>query len=907
MNESVISGTKRRNEDENAPKGGVEVISSPSSSNKRLKADLPDEANCISVDAENQEQHDVHSETIQTPILTSLITNVLGAVNEENEATKDQPQVTNESTSIVASCTSQPAVETSSDHSKTVTTPSLSTAPYPETQNQPTNETPTTTTVAETTSSTKESVAATLAALPKSSLHEFPSLNTLIPPKSIYPPYETHGMRMSVSAILSESGRGNLYREKSGSPYSPVSTTFLPAQSKSPTAPRGQSMPPPALQHRAGDTITQPSEPLASSFHSRSASQPSNIVPGESVKETESSRVKEESSDDPSATSANTLTNEQLVRALTSVPNTNASEPAYGTVSWNNQNSNDTQAVANSIASMASVNLTLPMDGAKNNQLSASDSTCTDQQQSSSSPLPSQSSTTTSGSSPSVQTTNLSALKNLPNINAALRRLSGAAGLESSKFPNLTAAIADGSSATSHTNALAARGDSKRDDHASPSEILGNALAAVAASATAGRSNTASTTATAAAIGNLAAITANISNILHASSSFAAAAAHRGSFSQEDKSSRSTALQLAGGRKGSGVHSGGSTLSSILDQALLLSARGTEDGQKHDGKGNINNETMDGVMKAAAAASATSGKSADVNNNSKLLLLDGKSESGQNQKEKASQMEDTNKKPQLIIKNEQVWRAVEGMEEKSLGFYLYKSDGLLPNMSKYINGVLEVRVPARYLNYGNARVRKRAVWGTDIYTDDSDVVAMAIHSGKYKPLFSEPEVQPDSSFALAIAGKPLEAAQAAKMLAISGKKWQARDERAPDHDLKVTVRVLPKLRCYASTIRHNIKSRPWGDNHDGVSFYVENVEKIKKGEARLRGRSSLKADIMAYEPYRKRALGLRQQKEVKREGELLEKQGPAGPARSISRARIKKSQRVMRLFQMRSELMPNKQ
>lgn len=104
---------------------------------------------------------------------------------------------------------------------------------------------------------------------------------------------------------------------------------------------------------------------------------------------------------------------------------------------------------------------------------------------------------------------------------------------------------------------------------------------------------------------------------------------------------------------------------------------------------------------------------------------------------------------------------------------------------------------------------------------------MAIHSGKYKPQFQEPDVHPDDPFALAVAGKPVEAAHAAKRLAMSGKKWQKREEIIPDYDLKVTVRVLPKLRHYASTIRNNIKSRSWGSNHDGVSFYIEKVEKIK--------------------------------------------------------------------------------
>ncbi len=36
---------------------------------------------------------------------------------------------------------------------------------------------------------------------------------------------------------------------------------------------------------------------------------------------------------------------------------------------------------------------------------------------------------------------------------------------------------------------------------------------------------------------------------------------------------------------------------------------------------------------------------------------------------------------------------------------------------------IQVRVPAEFLTHANAAVRLNAVWGTDVYTDDSDVVA----------------------------------------------------------------------------------------------------------------------------------------------------------------------------------------
>lgn len=106
---------------------------------------------------------------------------------------------------------------------------------------------------------------------------------------------------------------------------------------------------------------------------------------------------------------------------------------------------------------------------------------------------------------------------------------------------------------------------------------------------------------------------------------------------------------------------------------------------------------------------------------------------------------------------------------------------------------------------------------------------MTIHSGKYQPPFIETQVEPGDPFALAVAGKRRESLEAAKRLALSGKKGTHRyDNRKPDHDLKVTVRVLPTLQHYASSIRHKLKSREWA-KHDGMSLFVHKVEKIKVG------------------------------------------------------------------------------
>ena len=104
---------------------------------------------------------------------------------------------------------------------------------------------------------------------------------------------------------------------------------------------------------------------------------------------------------------------------------------------------------------------------------------------------------------------------------------------------------------------------------------------------------------------------------------------------------------------------------------------------------------------------------------------------------------------------------------------------------------------------------------------------VAIHSGQYQPQFIEPTIEPGDPFALAVAWKQRESIEVAKRLALSGNKYVHRhDHLIPDHDLKVTVKVLPTLRHYASTIRCRLKSREWG-RHDGMSLYVSKVEIIQ--------------------------------------------------------------------------------
>ncbi|KAL0728421.1 hypothetical protein Bca4012_024514 [Brassica carinata] len=98
---------------------------------------------------------------------------------------------------------------------------------------------------------------------------------------------------------------------------------------------------------------------------------------------------------------------------------------------------------------------------------------------------------------------------------------------------------------------------------------------------------------------------------------------------------------------------------------------------------------------------------------------------------------------------------------------------------------LEVRIPAEYGTATNRQVRGGQLWGTDIYTDDSDLVA-----GYCRPTASPP---PPTM-----------------------------------QELRAIIRVLPSQEYYTSKLRNNVRSRAWGAGI-GCSYRVEHCYILKKG------------------------------------------------------------------------------
>ncbi|KAF9362940.1 hypothetical protein BGX34_005218 [Mortierella sp. NVP85] len=192
----------------------------------------------------------------------------------------------------------------------------------------------------------------------------------------------------------------------------------------------------------------------------------------------------------------------------------------------------------------------------------------------------------------------------------------------------------------------------------------------------------------------------------------------------------------------------------------------------------------------------------------------------------------------LIVNNDPSLTASD-RPELFLGYYRYEPALLLPSLEGRENSLVEVRIASPYLTYDNIKVKRRELWGTDIYTDDSDVVAMLIHAGFFIPpmgIHSSDQdlIQPDSQ-QHNFAADPIK-------------------HIFPSFDLAVTLRVMPKLVKYQGSIRNRIKSRTWKTRHDGQGLRIESVKKLCSGEALNRGRGQSKRRMKEYNQERLRVL-----------------------------------------------------
>ena len=151
------------------------------------------------------------------------------------------------------------------------------------------------------------------------------------------------------------------------------------------------------------------------------------------------------------------------------------------------------------------------------------------------------------------------------------------------------------------------------------------------------------------------------------------------------------------------------------------------------------------------------------------------------------------------------------------------------------NCTYTVRVPRWYLSnsagqeesYLKEICKLRQLWGTDVYTDDSDVVAAAVHSGWLKGDFGE-----HNTDLREVCGNEseLEDDQDHDVPSMTLTSRPRKPVRTPpEHEAHITVVILPPLDAYASTNQHHIWSRDWKGTHDGMSFMIERIEFVDEG------------------------------------------------------------------------------
>ncbi|KAI8156713.1 hypothetical protein K4K49_005770 [Colletotrichum sp. SAR 10_70] len=180
------------------------------------------------------------------------------------------------------------------------------------------------------------------------------------------------------------------------------------------------------------------------------------------------------------------------------------------------------------------------------------------------------------------------------------------------------------------------------------------------------------------------------------------------------------------------------------------------------------------------------------------------------------------------------------------------------------NCTLTVKVPKVHLT-PSAReeiTARRAVWGTEVYTDDSDIIAACIHGGWIRGEWAD-DIDADMldlDRGLAALEKEVPANKRRKE---KEKEEKARQEanaatfldKPPktgpvtvpvERDMHVTLLILPRLEKYSSTTRFGIQSREFGGRyngrksiHDGISFQILGIRWVTNGagtQSRLRGK-----------------------------------------------------------------------
>lgn len=159
----------------------------------------------------------------------------------------------------------------------------------------------------------------------------------------------------------------------------------------------------------------------------------------------------------------------------------------------------------------------------------------------------------------------------------------------------------------------------------------------------------------------------------------------------------------------------------------------------------------------------------------------------------------------------------------------------IPRFEGKENCTFTIRVPRFRIDPSHREeiCARRALWGTGIYTDDSDPVAAAIHSGYIRGEWGQ-----DVDISM-LDLEIKEGYHHAPQPPAGGPTGKPAIPPVPpaNKDLHITLLILPRLERYESSLMFGVKSRNWEGTHDGMSFKVERIEWVDEGSTRGEERS----------------------------------------------------------------------
>lgn len=212
--------------------------------------------------------------------------------------------------------------------------------------------------------------------------------------------------------------------------------------------------------------------------------------------------------------------------------------------------------------------------------------------------------------------------------------------------------------------------------------------------------------------------------------------------------------------------------------------------------------------------------------------------------------------PKVTIRNQAVLDAVKDRPRNHLGHAYYHSTltaeasaikrdhsrgfastpDPLPRFEGKENCTFTVKIPSVYLDDKSREeiTARRAVWGTDIYSDDSDIIAACIHQGWFRGKWHADIDESLLDLDIEVEGNGAVQAPVDPDALITAPPATGPMHVPANRDCHVTILILPLLRKYASITRFGIKSREWGGKHDGyqsvhdgLSFMIQSIRWVK--------------------------------------------------------------------------------